>query len=243
MTLPAAKRTTRIRFAPGEQIAQAGEPAPQLLVIVRGWAASCRMLDDGRRHITAFHLPGDLCDPAWIRGAASEDLVALGEVAAELLDRERILAASRRLEKVEKLLWRTETVLRERGARWSATLARRSALERVGQLVCDIYQRQSRRGAVEPAGAGGTCEFLARAEDVADFTGLAVDHARRQFDRLKLLGLATLRRGRMTVTDLARLAAVAHFDLAGEGAAGTGLALCDWTSPEPQALLGTLGLS
>lgn len=49
-----------INFTANEQIFGENEPADFIYTVVSGATRSVRLLDDGRRHIGAFHLPGDV---------------------------------------------------------------------------------------------------------------------------------------------------------------------------------------
>jgi len=50
------------RFEPREYLAKQGSPVDRIFLIIDGYACRYRLLPDGRRQITAFMLPGDLCD-------------------------------------------------------------------------------------------------------------------------------------------------------------------------------------
>ena len=47
-----------------QDLAREGKQPAQCLLLLEGWACRYKTLEDGRRQITAFHIPGDLCDPA-----------------------------------------------------------------------------------------------------------------------------------------------------------------------------------
>ena len=49
-----------ITFSANEQIFGENEPADFIYTVVSGATRTMRLLDDGRRHIGAFHLPGDV---------------------------------------------------------------------------------------------------------------------------------------------------------------------------------------
>src|SRR5579863_5151075 len=51
-----------IRFERNTEIQADGEPADYFYQIVTGAARTYKILDDGRRMISAFHLPGDVIE-------------------------------------------------------------------------------------------------------------------------------------------------------------------------------------
>src|SRR5262249_30746456 len=50
----------RMTFSRNCEIYGDDEPADYLYKVVRGAVRICKLLDDGRRQVTAFHLPGDV---------------------------------------------------------------------------------------------------------------------------------------------------------------------------------------
>src|SRR4051812_19065827 len=56
-----AERVTR--FAPREDLMSEGDELREIYLLLSGWACRYKQLEDGRRAILAFLLPGDLCDP------------------------------------------------------------------------------------------------------------------------------------------------------------------------------------
>src|SRR6516165_1061155 len=51
---------TRISYARNEEIFGEGEPAEYLYKVVSGSVRSCKILDDGRRQVTGFHMVGEV---------------------------------------------------------------------------------------------------------------------------------------------------------------------------------------
>jgi len=50
------------RYGPGEDIILEGEAPREIELVLSGWGCRYKQLEDGRRQIIAFLLPGDLCD-------------------------------------------------------------------------------------------------------------------------------------------------------------------------------------
>ena len=49
-----------LRTGPGTTVLREGSPSEQLFTLLEGWAFRYKTLEDGRRQITSFVLPGDL---------------------------------------------------------------------------------------------------------------------------------------------------------------------------------------
>src|SRR5678816_1211459 len=55
--------TERVRhFAPRVDIVREGEKPKDVHLILSGWACRYKQLEDGRRQVVSFFLPGDICD-------------------------------------------------------------------------------------------------------------------------------------------------------------------------------------
>ena len=53
----------RVRnFAPRIDIVREGDKPKDVHLILAGWACRYKQLEDGRRQIVSFFLPGDICD-------------------------------------------------------------------------------------------------------------------------------------------------------------------------------------
>jgi len=70
---------------PGSDIVSLGETVDYMFVIEQGWAMRYRMLDDGRRQILNFMLPGDCFD-----------LMSWASIQEEAILREQIIRVGRR---------------------------------------------------------------------------------------------------------------------------------------------------
>ena len=61
----ALERTAALKvrqLRPREDIIREGDKPRQVNLILEGWACRYKVLEDGRRQITAFHVPGDFAD-------------------------------------------------------------------------------------------------------------------------------------------------------------------------------------
>src|SRR3712207_6762556 len=50
------------QLRPREDLIHEGDKPRHINLILEGWASRYKVLEDGRRQITAFLVPGDLCD-------------------------------------------------------------------------------------------------------------------------------------------------------------------------------------
>lgn len=170
---------------PGEEIVTVGQRIDFVFVIESGWAIRYRILDDGRRQILNFMLPGACFDMMSMASAHSDHAVsAATEVKLRRIKSVDFLKAiSGRSELATAFWWvaiQEEAILREQIIR----VGRRSAKERVAHLILELNRRVA---AVE----GELKDFI----DLpfpqalfADALGLSVVHVSRTLTKLKAEG-------------------------------------------------------
>lgn len=196
-------------LAAGSDVLLQGEVPTVAHVLLEGHTFRYRLLDDGRRQITAILMPGDVCDlEAVMRGHADYSVGALtdcvlGEIPIEkvadptILDPEMARALWRRL-------LRDEAISRE----WLVSMGRRSAIERVAHLLCEFRVRLENVGLT----MGESFEFRFTQAELGDLLGLSTVHVNRVLQQLRRSGLVALSRFRLTILDVTALETLAGFD-------------------------------
>jgi CRP-like cAMP-binding protein len=84
---------------------------------------------------------------------------------------------------------------------WATNLGRRTALERVAHLFCEIFERLRPVGLTD----GNSCGLPVTQMDLADATGLSVVHLNRTLQELRAAGLIVLRDRMLTINDIEAL--------------------------------------
>ena len=180
-------------------------------IVARGWVARGAMLEDGRRQIVGLSLPGDVILAAdsvdadmavWaLTDASTLDATRLQDAISEGADiSPRLMEAWRQFRSAERL----------RMARHVIRLGRLSAYERTAHLLLELYERQSRLGAVEP----GVLHLPLTQDMLADILGLSAVHMNRTLQQLRRAGLVDYRTGRAILPDLSGLALAAGLSVA-----------------------------
>lgn len=178
-------------------------------VLLDGHTYRYRVLSNGLRQITAILVPGDICDlEAVMRGRADYSVGALtdcilGEIPAERVanptvsDPEFMRALLRRL-------LRDEAISRE----WLVGMGRRTSMERVAHLMCELRVR------FEAVGLASNAEFdlhFTQAE-LGDVLGISTVHINRILQGLRQDGLIRLSGGTLSILNVPALEALAGFD-------------------------------
>ena len=193
----------------GGAIARQSLPATHLHVLENGWACRTRTLRDGRRQAVALVLDGEIADPeALTLGTCSCEAAALSACRVrripigplrDLLGGETTLAAAfQRLYAAEHLV----------ATEWMVNLGRRSAIERIAHLICEVAVRLDGVPRTE------TVEFPlpVTQSDLADAAGLSVVHVNRSLQTLRgQIGLV-LEKRRVTIPSWSELVSLAEFD-------------------------------
>jgi len=178
-------------------------------IMVEGWAARYKMVDDGSRQITAFLLPGDFCDlHVTILGDMDHGIVALTPAKVAFVPHQVMQDLPLgRPELLRALWWATlvdEAVLRS----WIVNIGRRKSSERVAHLFCELQARLKLVGLV----SGDHFDLPLTQEIIADAVGLTPVHVNRTLQKLRELGLIVLRGGALTILDIDGLRDFAGFD-------------------------------
>lgn len=197
------------RFGVREDVIREGDEPTAIYVMLSGWACRYKFLEDGRRQIVAFFLPGDLCDlNIFILRRMDHSIGTLTNVTVAEVRRETFEELLEHHPRVTQALWWEALVTVAIQREWTVNLGQRDALERLAHLLCELYLRLKSSGLAED----GQCAFPITQTDLADATGLSTVHVNRTLQDLRQQGLIRLANRRLIILDLERLKQVAFFD-------------------------------
>jgi CRP-like cAMP-binding protein len=178
-------------------------------LILDGWACRYKQFPDGRRAIVALLLPGDLCDPFAFRRARMDHAIgALTPVTVARITPEQIADAVRGRPAIEEGLWRETLATTAIHREWIASVGRRSAIERLAHLFCELHLRLTWAGLAD----GTSLPMPVTQPDLADALGQTSVHINRTLKELRTSGLVVLRNRRLTIRDLDGLREQGLFD-------------------------------
>jgi CRP/FNR family nitrogen fixation transcriptional regulator len=151
------------------------EPAEYFYQVVSGAVRTYKVLQDGRRQIGAFHLPGDVFGlEAGEEHAFSAEAIAHSVV--RVAKRSGIVAmAARDSELAADIFGRTAGSLRQ-AQEHMLLLGRRNAEERVATFLLDMARRESSEGVIE---------LPMSRQDMADYLGLTIETVSRTLTHLE----------------------------------------------------------
>jgi CRP-like cAMP-binding protein len=195
----------------GSVIEEEGASAPGLRILVSGWAARARVLEDGRRQIVRLLVAGDLCLRSGKAGAGFGVTAALTPCrtvdAATMAPRAD--PANPHVSGIGAMVARAVT--REQVALTTHTvrLGLMCGYERTAHLLLETYERLCRARVAE----AGTMPMPLTQEVLSETLGLSVVHTNRILQQLRRERQITFRAGRLTFHDPERLASICGYML------------------------------
>lgn len=200
-------RTEKVRAR--SDILESGAKAHPTAVILDGWAYRYKTLENGRRQIIAFLLPGDfvsLYAPLLSTNGAS--VRTLTDVTiSKIAPREMLDLFRNHARMASVICWsaaETDRILAEH----IVSLGRRSAYQRISHLFLELLFRLDAVGLAD----GDTIEFPVTQEAIADTLGLSIVHVNRTLKRLRAEGHIEVNGDLLRIPRFDTLARIAHFD-------------------------------
>jgi len=194
----------------GRTILMQGAQSPQFYTVLRGQGLRHKTLEDGRRQVISFVLPGDLVGlQAVVTGEMQHSVEASVETTLCVFDRAGLWDLfSSQPKRSYSLTWLSaveENFLGET----LATLGQRDASQRIAWALVRLHERLTALGMAR----GGRVPLPWRQQDLADAVGLSLVHTNKTLARLRESGLADWSGGQLSLPGRRELADMALVDL------------------------------
>jgi CRP/FNR family nitrogen fixation transcriptional regulator len=162
-----------------EEIYGEGEPSEYLYQIISGAVRTYKLLSDGRRQISAFHLPGDVfgLDPGSEHRLTAE---AITNTTVRLVPRRNLEKAAASNVQVARNLWTITASDLRHAEDHMLLLGRKTAMERVATFLLEMDRRLARAGMM----ALPMCR-----RDIGDYLGLTLETVSRALSQLNDEGI------------------------------------------------------
>ncbi|QEN86455.1 helix-turn-helix domain-containing protein [Labrys sp. KNU-23] len=199
-TLPPSLLGTVHSYDKGEEIYGDDEPADYVYEVISGAVRTCKLLDDGRRQIGAFHLPGDIFGlETDSRHRMTADAVV--DTTVRLVRHKTLEDAALRDVGVANALRALALRDLRHAEEHMLLLGRKTALERVVTFLLEMDRRLA---------VAGMFELPMCRRDIGDYLGLTLETVSRVISHLHgkgVLGLSNARqivlRNRQLLSDMA----------------------------------------
>ena len=162
------------------------EPAEFLYQVVTGAVRTYHMLDDGRRLVVAFYLPGDIfgVEAGDVHLTSAE---AISDSKVLVVKRASVMARAEHERDLSRQLW-TVTVRELQRVQQHSLVLIKSAEERVAGFLLEMAGR---------CASGAAIELPMSRQDIADYLGLTIETVSRtltQFVQSRTIALESSRR-------------------------------------------------
>jgi len=199
-------KSDELRVDAGASFLRQGARSDQLYTVLSGWAFRYKMLDDGRRQILNYALPGDMVG---LQGALMREMEhsvdALTNITLCVFPRTRLYELYSRVPSLAfDITWlaaREEQLIDEN----LVSLGRRTALERTAFLLLHIFARAEESGLVK----NGSIQFPFTQQHLADTLGMSLVHTNKTLRRLFVTGAVRWKDRVFEVVDRKALARIA----------------------------------
>lgn len=201
--------TRERRFATDEDLVTEGQRPGSSTLMLSGIAARYKLLEDGKRQITALHVAGDFVDlHAFPLKTMDHGVVALSPCHVAFADHADIRMLTETRPHLTRMLWLSTVIDGAIHREWIVAMGRRSKKAHLAHLICELYMRLS----VVRLVTDQSFYFPLSQAVVADALGLSVVHVNKTLQKLRSDNVVTWTDRMITVLNWEKLTEIAEFD-------------------------------
>lgn len=199
-------KSGELNVEPGTTILHQGANSAHVFTVLSGWGFRYKMLDDGRRQILNFVLPGDFIGlQAGVLNEMQHSVEALTAMTLCVFPRDELWSLYEKYPSLAfDLTWlaaREEHIIDEN----LLSVGRRSALERVAFLFIALFVRAQQVGLTK----GDTLPLPFTQQHLADTLGMSLVHTNKTLKRLTGSKAVRWKSKLLEILDRTRLVAIA----------------------------------
>ena len=205
-----ARATAKSRSVPTRRdlIREGDRPGP-VFVVLEGWACRYKILPNGTRQVLAYLMPGDSCDlHIGLLAEMDHNIQTITPARVATIERAEMDEIIDQRRAIAKALYIAQLIDEGTMRAWITSMGRRTSIERVAHLMCELYLRARNIGLT----AETELELPLSQLLLADSLGMTPVHLNRVLKQLRLSGAMTLKRGSLVIVDPLMLSEIAGFD-------------------------------
>jgi CRP-like cAMP-binding protein len=193
-----------------DQVAiRAGEPLNVCTLLLKGLMCRFKDLPSGARQVTELHVAGDFADlHGFTLKRLDHHVGALTACEVAIAPHERIKELTERFPRLTRIYWFTTNLDASIHREWEVSLGRRSSLEKMAHLFCELDVRFGLVGLTN----GDSFDFPLTQEELAECLGITSVHVNRTLQQLRERQLIEFRSGRVAIQNREQLRQVACFE-------------------------------
>lgn len=194
---------------PRTSIIRAREPLYRSVLLLEGFICRFKDLGDGRRQISAVHVPGDFVDlHGYTLKYLDHDVAALTKIVTAPVPHTRLDKLTQTHPHLTRVLWASTDRDAARHREWEVSLGARDGLGRIAHLFCELYHRLALVGIAKNA----SFAFPISQRELGECAGLTNVHTNRVLQELKIRGALSFRAGHVSILNLSELERIGDFD-------------------------------
>jgi CRP-like cAMP-binding protein len=192
-----------------EDVIAQGDRTGGVKLLLEGFACRYKTLEDGRRQIVAYFVPGDLCDlRVFILKRMDHSIGAIAASRVATIAPDDVLRLMHTYPALTRALWWSTLVEEAIAREWIVNVGQRNASERMAHLFCELLYRFRAVGLND----GLSCTLPLTQVELAETLGLSSVHVNRTLQGLRRQNLITLNGGTLTIQDLPALEEMSFFN-------------------------------
>ena len=206
--LTAATAAPTAYSAKHDLIREGDRPGP-VFVVLEGWVCRYKILPNGSRQVLAYLMPGDSCDlHIGLLAEMDHSIQTITPASVAMVERVQMDELFDRHPGIAKAMYLGQLIDEGTMRAWITSMGRRTSIERVAHLMCELYLRARNIGlTLEPRFSLPLSQAM-----LADSLGMTPVHLNRVMKELRATGAMTLQRGSLVIEDPDRLINIAGFD-------------------------------
>jgi len=198
-----------VQFGADEDMVREHDRPSESKLLLEGWASRYMTLENGRRQIIAIQTSGDFVDlHSFPLKKMDHSIGTLTRCTVALVPHEALREITENYPHLTRLLWINTLIDGAILRRWLLNLGRKSAIESMAHLLCELYTRLKVVGLTQ----GYTFRVPVTQVEFGDCLGLSTVHTNRVLGDLRSAGLVMWRGETVEITDWEGLQSLAQFD-------------------------------
>ncbi len=190
-------------------IVRRGTPLQRSVLLLEGMMCRYKDLRNGRRQITAIHVPGDFLDlHGFTLKRLDHDVMSLPSSVVGYAPHVELVKITETHPHLTRLLWFSTNLDAAIHREWELSLGQRTGAARAAHLFCELHARLEIVGLAR----GTTFDLPMNQTELGESLGLTVVHTNRVLRELRQRELATFSKGVVTILDLPAIKNFAEFD-------------------------------
>ena len=196
-------------FRAGADMVRDGDRPSASTLLVGGLAARYKLLEQGERQITAFHMAGDFVDlHSFPLRIMDHSVAAMSECTVVLFQHEGLERITEQYPHLTRMLWLLTLLDSAMHRQWLVVQGRMQSLEHMAHLFCELLVRARSVGIAD----GDSFALPITQTDMADAMGISTVHVNRTLQELRAMQLVDWDGHRVQVLREAELRRLARFD-------------------------------